>query len=79
MTRKQVVKSKTEQTEQVIDEAPAKVDTPAADEAAETVATIDEVLAETAEEFDDLLDEIEDALEENAELFVQNYVQRGGQ
>jgi len=28
---------------------------------------------------DDLLDEIDNVLEENAEEFVKNYVQRGGQ
>ena len=30
-------------------------------------------------EMDDLLDEIDNVLEENAEEFVKNYVQRGGQ
>jgi ubiquitin-like protein Pup len=30
-------------------------------------------------EFDDLLDEIDDVLESNAEEFVRNYVQKGGQ
>ncbi|MGH9039604.1 MAG: ubiquitin-like protein Pup [Acidimicrobiia bacterium] len=31
------------------------------------------------EELDDLLDEIDSVLEENAEEFVRNYVQKGGQ
>jgi len=31
------------------------------------------------EEMDSLLDEIDEVLEENAEEFVKNYVQRGGQ
>jgi ubiquitin-like protein Pup len=31
------------------------------------------------EEMDDLLDEIDAVLEENAEEFVKNYVQRGGE
>ncbi len=31
------------------------------------------------EDIDDLLDEIDDVLEENAEEFVKNYVQKGGQ
>jgi prokaryotic ubiquitin-like protein Pup len=31
------------------------------------------------EELDDLLDEIDSVLEENAEDFVRNYVQKGGQ
>ena len=31
------------------------------------------------EELDDLLDEIDEVLEDNAEEFVRNYVQKGGQ
>lgn len=31
------------------------------------------------EKIDDLLDEIDSVLEENAEEFVKNYVQKGGQ
>lgn len=31
------------------------------------------------EEIDELLDEIDQVLEENAEEFVKNYVQRGGE
>ncbi len=34
---------------------------------------------EVAEKIDDLLDEIDSVLEENAEEFVKNYVQKGGQ
>jgi len=34
---------------------------------------------ELAEKIDDLLDEIDSVLEENAEEFVKNYVQKGGQ
>jgi prokaryotic ubiquitin-like protein Pup len=34
---------------------------------------------ELKEELDDLLDEIDTVLEENAEDFVRNYVQKGGQ
>jgi len=34
---------------------------------------------EVAEKIDDLLDEIDAVLEENAEEFVKNYVQKGGQ
>ena len=30
-------------------------------------------------DLDDLLDEIDEALEENAEEFVRNYVQKGGE
>jgi ubiquitin-like protein Pup len=31
------------------------------------------------EELDDLLDEIDSVLEENAEEFVRNYIQKGGE
>lgn len=34
---------------------------------------------EIGERIDDLLDEIDSVLEENAEEFVKNYVQKGGQ
>jgi ubiquitin-like protein Pup len=34
---------------------------------------------ELKEEMDELLDEIDSVLEENAEEFVKNYVQRGGE
>ncbi|MDG2048799.1 MAG: ubiquitin-like protein Pup [Myxococcota bacterium] len=34
---------------------------------------------ELKEEMDSLMDEIDSVLEENAEEFVKNYVQRGGQ
>jgi ubiquitin-like protein Pup len=33
----------------------------------------------TEEELDALMDEIDDVLEENAEEFIKNYVQKGGQ
>lgn len=36
-------------------------------------------VAVDSEEVDDLLDEIDTVLEENAEEFVRNYVQKGGQ
>ncbi|MDP2623061.1 MAG: ubiquitin-like protein Pup [Actinomycetota bacterium] len=38
-----------------------------------------EVGEELTEKIDDLLDEIDSVLEENAEEFVKNYVQKGGQ
>jgi prokaryotic ubiquitin-like protein Pup len=52
------------------DEVEEQVDTsPAAtDEAQEVLDDVDE-----------LLDEIDDVLEENAEEFIKNYVQKGGQ
>lgn len=34
---------------------------------------------EVTEKIDDLLDEIDSVLEENAEEFVKNYVQKGGE
>jgi ubiquitin-like protein Pup len=34
---------------------------------------------ETAEKIDELLEEIDAVLEENAEEFVKNYVQKGGE
>ncbi len=34
---------------------------------------------EVAEKIDELLDEIDSVLEENAEEFVKNYVQKGGE
>ena len=49
-------------------------------------ADVDEVVEapaeqgeEIAERIDDLLDEIDSVLEENAEEFVKNYVQKGGE
>ncbi|GMQ84647.1 MAG: ubiquitin-like protein Pup [Acidimicrobiia bacterium] len=55
------------------------------DRAEETQATedVESTTTEAAEELtdriDDLLDEIDTVLEENAEEFVKNYVQKGGQ
>ena len=34
---------------------------------------------DVADKIDDLLDEIDSVLEENAEEFVKNYVQKGGE
>jgi ubiquitin-like protein Pup len=52
----------------------------------ETVTEEDEKTAATSErgeklkaEIDDLLDEIDEVLEDNAEEFVRNYVQKGGE
>jgi ubiquitin-like protein Pup len=38
-----------------------------------------EVGEELTDKIDDLLDEIDSVLEENAEEFVKNYVQKGGE
>ena len=46
------------------------------DEEVEAPATTD--TADTSD-IDELLDEIDEVLEENAEEFVKNYVQKGGQ
>ena len=37
------------------------------------------VVADRTQHIDDLLDEIDTVLEENAEEFVRNYVQKGGE
>jgi ubiquitin-like protein Pup len=50
-----------------------------ASEAEETEETPAGVGGELTEKIDDLLDEIDSVLEENAEEFVKNYVQKGGQ
>jgi ubiquitin-like protein Pup len=61
---------------------------PAADRSTETEVEADlaEATPATSErgekikaELDDLLDEIDEVLEDNAEEFVRNYVQKGGQ
>jgi prokaryotic ubiquitin-like protein Pup len=50
-------------------------DTEVAEEEAPTTEKGEELKAE----LDDLLDEIDDVLETNAEEFVKNYVQKGGE
>jgi len=52
----------------------------------ESETEVDEATPVTSErgekikaELDDLLDEIDEVLEDNAEEFVRNYVQKGGQ
>ena len=50
-------------------EAEAEEATPASSERGEKIKA----------ELDDLLDEIDEVLEDNAEEFVRNYVQKGGQ
>ena len=56
-------KSAPERTEEPVEE------TPATSERGEKLKA----------ELDDLLDEIDEVLEDNAEEFVRNYVQKGGQ
>jgi ubiquitin-like protein Pup len=49
-------------------------------EEADAVETDDQVAEEVdTSDVDELLDEIDEVLEENAEEFVRNYVQKGGQ
>ena len=49
----------------------------AGDESAEEEGEVASIA--DAEDIDELLDEIDSVLEENAEDFVKNYVQKGGQ
>jgi ubiquitin-like protein Pup len=53
----------TDRTDEVVDDVPA------------TSASGEKLKAE----LDDLLDEIDEVLEDNAEEFVRNYVQKGGE
>lgn len=48
-------------------------------EESQDVATVTKKGEQLKAELDDLLDEIDGVLEENAEEFVRNYVQKGGQ
>jgi ubiquitin-like protein Pup len=61
--REQKKKAAPERTDEVVEEVP------------QTSATGEKLKAE----LDDLLDEIDEVLEDNAEEFVRNYVQKGGE
>ncbi len=61
--REQKRKTTTERDDEVVEEVPA------ASVAGEKLKA----------ELDDLLDEIDEVLEDNAEEFVRNYVQKGGE
>jgi ubiquitin-like protein Pup len=50
-----------------------------ADEAVEEVPGASATGEKLKAELDDLLDEIDEVLEDNAEEFVRNYVQKGGE
>ncbi len=50
-----------------------------ADEAVEEVPPTSASGEKLKAELDDLLDEIDEVLEDNAEEFVRNYVQKGGE
>ena len=45
----------------------------------QNTANVDLQNEQLADEIDDLLDEIDGVLEENAEQFVNSYIQKGGQ
>lgn len=52
----------------------------ATDETGEAVEeSVERVGEDLTDRIDDLLDEIDSVLEENAEEFVKNYVQKGGE
>jgi ubiquitin-like protein Pup len=55
--------------------APGRTEEPVAEEAPAASERGEKLKAE----LDDLLDEIDEVLEDNAEEFVRNYVQKGGQ
>jgi len=55
--------------------APARAETEVDEETSATSERGDKIKAE----LDDLMDEIDEVLEDNAEEFVRNYVQKGGQ
>ena len=61
--REQKKKTTSDRVDEVVEEVPA------------SSATGDKLKAE----LDDLLDEIDEVLEDNAEEFDQNYVQKGGE
>ncbi|HEY4948613.1 MAG TPA: ubiquitin-like protein Pup [Acidimicrobiales bacterium] len=61
--REQKKKTSSERADEVVEDVPA------------SSAAGDKLKAE----LDDLLDEIDEVLEENAEEFVRNYVQKGGE
>jgi ubiquitin-like protein Pup len=56
--------------------APARTETEVAEEDAPATSERGEKIKA---ELDDLMDEIDEVLEDNAEEFVRNYVQKGGQ
>jgi ubiquitin-like protein Pup len=57
------------------DRSTTETETEIAEQAPATSERGDKIKAE----LDDLLDEIDEVLEDNAEEFVRNYVQKGGQ
>ena len=74
--QEQVQKQKSTRPEDV-EEAPAKSGSRVADEAADTLENIEDVLDAQLDE--ELLADMDDVLEENAQEFVANYIQGGGE
>jgi len=70
-------KSTTRTEESQPEQAPAAANTELAAKTDQVVADIDDVLEEQLDT--ELLDAIDDVLEENAEQFIAEYVQQGGQ
>ncbi len=70
----QVVQAAGEQQQRV-----KKSDAPQREEEKKTPTSIREKGESLKEDLDKLIDEIDEVLEENAEEFVKNYVQRGGE
>lgn len=78
MTQQQVGKQKNRRSETVADETTTDVTNPElAEQTAQVVDDIDDVLDDQLDL--ELLDAIDGVLEENAEEFVNNYVQKGGE
>ena len=75
MSQEQVEKQSSKKTEEVEEVQAKDLSNEELDASVEdTLAKIDEELG-----LDDILDEIDDVLEENAEEFVNSFVQKGGQ
>jgi ubiquitin-like protein Pup len=58
---------------------PTDTDSSQTDTSPTTASNLTEKGEELKEDMDALIDEIDEVLEENAEEFVKNYVQRGGE
>jgi ubiquitin-like protein Pup len=77
MTQERVQKQKSRRPEEAEETHAGVSNTEVSDSAADTLDSIDEVLEDQVDE--ELLAELDDVLEENAEQFVDNYVQQGGE
>lgn len=78
MTQQQVSKQKNRRSETVVDETTTDATNPElAEKTDQVVDDIDDVLDDQLDL--ELLDAIDGVLEENAEEFVNNYVQKGGE